>query len=66
MVDCPQTSDGMWQAFETMFVSSTDTPDKPVRLVLGSEGLTLAMSLNLDTAQADITLARVPVGAPKP
>ena len=66
VVDCPQTSDGMWQAFETMFVSSTDTPDKPVRLVLGSEGLTLAMSLNLDTAQADITLARVPVGAPKP
>ena len=59
-VDCPQTSDEMWQAFEAMFVSSTENPDKPVRLILGSEGLTLAMTLNLDTAQADITLARVP------
>ena len=59
-VDCPQTSDEMWQAFEAMFVSSTENPDKPVRLILGSEGLTFAMSLNLDAAQADITLARVP------
>jgi len=59
-VDCPQTSDDMWQAFEAMFVSSTENPDKPVRLIWGSEGLTLAMSLNLDAAQADITLARVP------
>lgn len=58
-VDCPQTSEGMWQAFEAQFVNSTENPDKPVRLILGSEGLTLAMSLNLDTAQADITLARV-------
>ena len=66
VVDCPQNSDGMWQAFETMFVSSTDNPEKPLRLILGSEGLTLAMSLNLDAAQADITLARVPVEAAKP
>ena len=65
-VDCPQTSDGMWQTFETLFVSSTDNPEKPLRVVLGSEGLTLTMSLNLDTAQADITLARVPVEAAKP
>ena len=49
-----------------MFVSSTDNPEKPLRLILGSEGLTLAMSLNLDAAQADITLARVPVEAAKP
>ena len=59
-VECPQTKDEMWQAFETLFVSGTENPDKPVRLILGSEGLTLAMNLNLDTAQADITLARVP------
>ena len=66
VVDCPQTSDGMWQTFETLFVSSTDNPEKPLRVVLGSEALTLTMSLNLDTAQADITLARVPVEAAKP
>ena len=47
-------------------MSSTDNPEKPLRVVLGSEALTLTMSLNLDTAQADITLARVPVEAAKP
>mgnify|MGYP003605257738 FL=1 len=65
-VDCPQTSEGMWEAFEELFVSSADNPEKPLRVVLGSEGLTLTMSLNLDTAQADITLARVSVEAAKP
>ena len=60
-VDCEQTSDAMWQAFETQFVNSTENTDKPVRLVLASEGLTLAMSLNLDTAVADITLAQAPI-----
>ena len=60
VVDCPQSKDDMWQAFEALFVSSLENPDKPVRFVLGSEGLTLAMSLNLDTALADITLARKP------
>ena len=59
-VDCPKDSDAMWQAFEALFLSSLDNPEKPVRLILGSEGLTLAMSLNLDAAQADVTLARVP------
>ena len=60
VVDCPQTKDEMWQAFEALFVSSVDNPDKPVRIVLGSEGLTLAMNLNLDAALADIVLARKP------
>ena len=64
-VDCPQTSEGMWEAFEELFVSSADNPEKPLRVVLGSEGLTLTMSLNLDTAQADIALARGPVEAAK-
>lgn len=64
-VDCPQNSDAMWQAFEALFVSSTENPDKPVRLILGSEGLTLAMNLNLDAAQAEATLARVPAAAGK-
>ena len=60
VVDCPQTKDEMWQGFEALFVSSVDNPDKPVRIVLGSEGLTLAMNLNLDAALADIVLARKP------
>ncbi|MTJ92588.1 MAG: hypothetical protein F8N36_06950 [Desulfovibrio sp.] len=59
--DCPQTSDALWQAFETQFVSSTESTDKPVRLVLAREGLTLAINLNLDTALAEITLAQAPV-----
>lgn len=63
--DCPQNSDAMWQAFETQFVSGTENTDKPVRLALISEGLTLTINLNLDTALADITLARVPVVAAK-
>lgn len=65
VVDCPQTSDGLWQAFETQFVSGTESTDKPVRLVLGSEGLTLTMNLNLDTALAEVTLARVAAVAAK-
>ena len=65
VVDCPQTQDGMWQAFEALFVGGSENSDKPVRLILGSEGLTLSMSLNLDTAMADITLARMPATAAK-
>ena len=61
-VDCPQTADGMWEAFETMFVSGTENADKPVRVVLGSEGLRFAMNLDLDAALAEISLARVPAG----
>ncbi len=61
-MDCPQTSDGMWEAFETMFVSSTENTDKPVRVVLGSEGLQFAMNLDLDAALAQISLTRVPAG----
>ena len=55
----------MWQAFEALFVGGSENSDKPVRLILGSEGLTLSMSLNLDTAMADITLARMPATAAK-
>ena len=61
-VDCPQTADGMWEAFETMFVSGTENADKPVRVVLGSEGLRFAMNLDLDAALAEISLTRVPAG----
>ena len=61
-VDCPQTADGMWEAFETMFVSGTENADKPVRVVLGSEGLQFAMNLDLDAALAQISLTRVPAG----
>ena len=61
-VDCPQTADGMWEAFETMFVSGTENADKPVRVVLGSEGLRFAMNLDLDAALAQISLTRVPAG----
>ena len=59
-MDCPQTADGMWEAFETMFVSGTENADKPVRVVLGSEGLQFAMNLDLDAALAQISLTRVP------
>lgn len=62
IVDCPQTSDGMWQALETLFVSGTENADKPVRIVLGSEGLRFAMNLDLDAALAEISLTRVPAG----
>ena len=61
-VDCPQTSDGMWEALETLFVSGTENADKPVRIVLGSEGLRFTVSLNLDAALAEINLTRVPAG----
>lgn len=61
-VDCPQTSDGMWQALETLFVSGTENADKPLRVVLGSEGLRFAMNLDLDAALAEISLTRVPAG----
>ena len=62
IVDCPQTSDGMWQALEILFVSGTENADKPVRIVLGSEGLRFAMNLDLDAALAEISLTRVPAG----
>ncbi|WP_022658780.1 hypothetical protein [Desulfovibrio desulfuricans] len=61
-VDCSQTSDGMWQALETLFVSGAENADKPVRIVLASEGLRFAMNLDLDAALAEISLARVPAG----
>lgn len=61
-VDCPQTADGMWEAFETMFVSGTENADKPVCVVLGSEGLRFAMNLDLDAALAEISFTRVPAG----
>lgn len=61
-MDCPQTSDGMWEALETLFVSGTENADKPVRIVLGSEGLRFTVSLNLDAALAEINLTRAPAG----
>lgn len=61
-VDCPQTSDGMWEALETLFVSGAEKTDKPVRIVFGSEGLRFTVSLNLDAALAEINLTRVPAG----
>ena len=66
LVEGPQTDEDAWQAFEALFVNNDDSTGKTMRVVFGSEGLTLVMSLNLDDALAEITLARVPAAAARP